>query len=413
MNVLLVTTCWWPAFARLAQLLMETGCGVAVLCPPGHPARMLPGVTVFEQRPFSPLRALSRAILRFDPVFIIPGDERASHHMHRLHGHGSTRERELIEHSIGAPESYFDTVSRIGLLARARRLLISIPAGQAITGEGELAAWIAAMPAPSVLKLDGSWGGMGVIIVATRQAAFTAYRRLRRQTSAGRAVFRMIVNRDAYWLADCLRGRPTEVSVQSFIQGLPSDLSMFCWKGEVLAAVMGEAVISLGATRPTSIIRLINRPDMMDTARRLAGEMRLTGFYGLDFIIEAVTDRAYLLEMNPRPTSLTNIRMQPGRDLPGALATALSGTPCPPPTRLPEGTLVAYFPLAWQDGHPDATHPQAHLDVPWNEPALMAEMLQQRWPERQLLARLEQACRRAARSIARLPARFNRALRRS
>jgi hypothetical protein len=67
---------------------------------------------------------------------------------------------------------------------------------------------------------------------------------------------------------------------------------MFCWEGEVLAAVMGEAVVSIGENRPTSIIRLINRPDIMEAATRLARGMGLTGFYGLDFMIEAATNRA-------------------------------------------------------------------------------------------------------------------------
>jgi hypothetical protein len=182
---------------------------------------------------------------------------------------------------------------------------------------------------------------------------------------------------------------------------------MFCWEGEVLAAVAGESVTALGVNRPTSIIRLIRRPDILETAAVLAREMRLTGFYGLDFIIEETTDRAFLLEMNPRPTSLTNIRLEPGRDVLGAAVTALSCMPCPGPAKLPETELVAYFPLAWQGGHPDDTHPDAHHDIPSSEPALMAEMLRPRWPERQILARLEQAARQfAGRMAARLTGLF-------
>jgi hypothetical protein len=172
---------------------------------------------------------------------------------------------------------------------------------------------------------------------------------------------------------------------------------MFCWNGEVLALTMGETVTSLGENRPATVIRLINRPDFREAATLLAHELRLSGFYGLDFIIDAATDRALLLEMNPRPTALTNIRREAGRDLLGAMVTAVSGLPCPAPEDLPESPLVAYFPLAWQAGSPE---PGMQEDVPWNDPALMAEMLRPRWPERRLLAKLDQACRQMKGDVA-------------
>lgn len=390
MKILLATTCWWPGFARFAQLLVDMGCDIAVLCPTGHQTRVIRGITVLEQSAFNPLHALSDAISRFDPVFIVPGDERVSHHLHRLHASGTAQERRLIERSLGAPEHYATTVSRVKLLETAQRLDIRIPVGQAVTNTADLVGWLDRVPAPWVFKVEGSWGGMGVITVATRKAAFAAHRRLRRQSNPASAAFRMAINRDAYWMAAWLGSGPAEVSVQSFIEGCPGDLAMFCWEGEVLAAVMGEAVVSIGENRPTSIIRLINRPDIMEAATRLARDMGLTGFYGLDFMIEAATNRVFLLEMNPRPTALTNIRVEPGRDLLGALVTTLSGAPCPAPARLPESALVAYFPQAWQEGgHPDETHPGAFHDIPSSEPALMAEMLRPRWPERRFLARLE------------------------
>lgn len=402
-SVLLVTTCWWPAFARLAHLLKDMGCSVAILCPTGHPARKIAGIAVFEQWAFRPLAALSAAIGASRPAIVIPGDERAARHLHRLHESGTAAERQLIERSLGSPAGYATTMSRIALLQRAARLALPVPPGQAVSGRAELAAWLANTPAPWVVKADGSWGGMGVAVVDTARAARAALSRLRGQAGIWPAVFRLIVNRDPFWLADRLRGSHAALSVQSFIRGRPADLAMFCWQGEVRAALMGEAVTSLGANRPTAIIRLIDRPDMLDAARHLARDMQLTGFYGLDFMIEDGTGRAYLLEMNPRPTSLTNIRASRGGDLLGALFTALSGESCAAPAPLPQDAVVAYFPLAWQGGHPDDTHPEAHHDIPATEPALMHEMLRLRWPERQMLARLECLFRqRGSRILARL-----------
>ncbi len=396
-KILLVTTCWWPACARLAQLLRDAGCGVGVLCPTGHPARVIAGVSIFEQSAFRPVRALADAIWRFDPVFIVPGDERGLRTLHRLHGVGTDHERALIERSLGAPEHYAGIFSRSKILALAGTQNILTPEGAPVARLGALTAWMGTAPAPWVLKLSGSWGGMGVKAVTTRNSAAAAFRRLRGQAHFGAALFRMLVYRDAFWLADWLRFEPIEISVQRFISGHAGDLSMFCWEGEVLAMTMAETVLSLGENRPASMVRLIERADFWQAGTRLARAMRLSGFYGLDFIIETATDRAFLLEMNPRPTALSNIRLEPGRDLLGALVTALTGAPSVP-FGIPDEALVAYFPLAWQQAG-DGSLAQAHQDVPWHEPALMAEMLRPRWPERRFLARFLEGGRRMVRRL--------------
>jgi hypothetical protein len=150
-RVLLVTTCWWPALARLAHFLVDAGCAVGIICPAGHPARLVAGVEVFEQSAFRPLIALSGAILRFDPVFIVPGDERALRHLHRLHTTGSAKERALVERSLGPPERYPVTTSRIELLTMAARLGVAVPAGAQIAGAAALDAWMAGVAAPFVL----------------------------------------------------------------------------------------------------------------------------------------------------------------------------------------------------------------------------------------------------------------------
>ena len=172
---------------------------------------------------------------------------------------------------------------------------------------------------------------------------------------------------------------------------------MFCRDGEVLAASVAEAVSCGGATGPSTIVRLVDRPEFVEGARRLAHELRLTGFHGLDFMVDQATGRALLIELNPRLTALSNIRIDAARDLVAAAAAMLTGVPCAPPATRPEAELVAHFPSAWQWHRNDPRLAACFQDVPWEAPALMAEMLRPSWPERPLLARMEAGSRRLVR----------------
>jgi hypothetical protein len=48
---------------------------------------------------------------------------------------------------------------------------------------------------------------------------------------------------------------------------------------------------------------------------------------GFDFMIEAATGAAYLIEMNPRNTPICAVRLGPGRDLAEAPVARISGRP--------------------------------------------------------------------------------------
>jgi hypothetical protein len=156
----------------------------------------------------------------------------------------------------------------------------------------------------------------------------------------------------------------------------------------VLAATVAEAVACWGETGPSTIVRLVHRPDFVADARRLARALRLTGFYGLDFMVEQSTGKMILIELNPRATALANIRLHLGGDLIGAAASLFSGVPCPRPASLPADELVAHFPLAWHWNRNDPRLETCFQDIPWGEPALVTEMLRPSWPDRPVLARM-------------------------
>jgi hypothetical protein len=121
---------------------------------------------------------------------------------------------------------------------------------------------------------------------------------------------------------------------------------------------------------------------MMSAAERMAQRLGLSGFFGLDFMIEDGTDAAYLIEINPRSTPLCHLRLGTGRDLIGALVSQLSGQPLEEQPPITDNDLIAYFPQAWASN--SELLQSSFQDIPWDEPELMEELLHP-WPNRSLV----------------------------
>ena len=122
---------------------------------------------------------------------------------------------------------------------------------------------------------------------------------------------------------------------------------------------------------------------MLATAKRLVDRLGLSGFVGFDFIIEEHTGDSYLIEMNPRFTQLTPLRMGVGHDLVGALSESCfdrSMSNAPPITTKDK---IAFFPQAWLCEPTNPLIRASYHDVPWDYPELVRKLIRaprsQRW----------------------------------
>ena len=139
------------------------------------------------------------------------------------------------------------------------------------------------------------------------------------------------------------------MSVQGYIDGWPANIGVACWQGEVLASVCAELVATTSATGPSTVARIIRNGEMEEAARRVVGALGLSGTIGFDFMIEAATGDAYLIEMNPRNTPICAVRLGAGRDLAEALVARIAGRAereRPPRT---ERDIVVFFPDTWRE----------------------------------------------------------------
>jgi hypothetical protein len=132
-------------------------------------------------------------------------------------------------------------------------------------------------------------------------------------------------------------------------------------------------------------VRVVDNAEMMSAAERIASRLGLSGFFGLDFMIEDGSGAAYLIEMNPRTTPLCHLRLGKGRDMAGALSAQLAGQPLLEALPITQNEMIAYFPQAW-NGDRDVLQ-SCFQDIPQGEPDLVQELLHP-WPDRTLLFRL-------------------------
>ncbi len=393
MTILLTDTTRWPCAARLAIGLSKAGGSVFAVCPTrGHP--LLKTRVVRQTFPYSglhPLESLETAIEATKPEIIIPCDDRGVQHLHELHARACSLDSAgsaivtLIERSLGAPESYPIVSARYDLLKIAREEGLRAPDTNLIGTIDDLKSWQPGRTLPLLLKADGTSGGRGVRIARTAEEAEQCFLELARPFGTAQVMKRLIINRDPFWLGPWWNDSKPAVIAQSYIQGRPANCAVVCWKGKVLAGFGVEVASLQETTGPATVVRVVDNPDMLLSAERIARRLNLSGFFGLDFMIEEGTGATYLIEMNPRCTPLCHLQLGRGRDMIEALVAQLSGQPFRETPPVTENDMIAYFPQAWN--YKSELLQSSFQDIPQGEPQLIEELLRP-WPERTLLARI-------------------------
>jgi hypothetical protein len=401
LKVLIATTTWWPSAAYLAIAFERAGASVYSLSPIGNPLRKLKFVDgVHTYSALEPHKSLVLAMTSFEPDIIIPTDDRTVEHIHTLYAKacvfGPSRGqaiRAVIERSLGLPSGHCIVGTRHAFLEKMRKRGVGIPAGAALSSIDDVRTWCAAQEPPWVIKAEGSWGGSGVILAKTVADAEKAYKDLSSPLAFHKALRFLLVDRDPFTLSRFLRRKKRNVMTQAHILGAQVTCMAASWQGRLLGTVNAEVLSTQGRVGASTLLRLIDNPDMDAVAAATAEHLGLSGFFGLDFILEESTGKCLLIEMNPRATQLGHIRLH-GADLVTRLCAA-TGTDLSVPNRFPDhAQLIALFPQSLRFLEKNVTFEELQIDIPWSEPALVEELLRLPWTKRGLLARLEAVIRR-------------------
>ena len=379
-TVLIATTSSWYPTARLAIALARAGCEVEMVCPGSHPARKTKAVRrTHVYRGLAPLTSFARAIAIVQPDFIVPADDLATQHLHRLHARERRNGRAesplcaLIERSLGSPESFPAVNARAAFMDLAHQEGLRVPATQVIRNIDDLRTWVARTGVPAVLKADGTSGGDGVRIAHTLVEAERFFKELQAPPLLARAAKRALVDQDKTLVWPSLLRRRSVVNAQTFVAGCEATSAVVCWKGAVLASLHFEVVNKASSRGHATVVRLIENAEMSAAAEKMVRRLSLSGLYGFDFMLEAETGNAYLVEINPRSTQVGHLSLGPGRDIPAALYAALSGKAVEATPKITEKDTIALFPQEWIR---DAESPflrLAYHDIPFEEPELIRD----------------------------------------
>ena len=381
LKVLVATTFRWPGAARLAVDLHEVGCAVEGVAPRGSPVHAVSAVQRSHALALAdPIRSLRCAIEASDPDVVVPFDDRTRQALARLHAGtdpsttSGARLRACLERSLGSPDGFDRVYSRAAVMTIARDAGITCPPTARVRSSEDVSSWMRRNPGPAVLKTDGSWGGRGVAILRTEAEGRKAWREMYRRPPLARALKRLFVERDPWALRSWMAGTRPTLSIQTFVPGRPANAAVACYRGTPLGAVQAEVIESDGPTGPSTVLRVIDHPDIVYAVKSIVSNLELSGLCGLDFIVDH-DGRAHLLELNPRATPTSHLVGADGTDLLTALRTAY-GYDRPPvrTAEYPDG-LVALFP---QQLRRDPSSPNlrlAHHDVPTHAPDLVASVM--------------------------------------
>jgi hypothetical protein len=366
----------------MAMALAEAGCAVDVLCPSGHPVVMT-GATrgIYTYNGLMPLRSITRAISDSGAALVIPGDDLAAIQLHQLYN-AESRARgpassicEVIERSLGSPVGFDLVHARSDFMRVAREEGVRVPETAVIGNVSELQRWIERVGFPCVLKANGTSGGDGVQIANSAAEAERSFRKLGAPPLIARAVKRAIVDRDLTLLRPSFFRRGHVVNAQAFIKGHEATSAIACWKGVVLASLHFEVLEKMHSTGHATVVRLIEHREMTLAAEKIARRLNLSGLHGLDFVLEASSGNAYLIEINPRTTQVGHLAMGAGRNLPAALYAALTGKDNEASAKVTERDTIALFPQEWKRDPRSPYLSSAYHDVPWQEPLLVSSCI--------------------------------------
>lgn len=394
-HILIASTTWWPTAARLALAFGDAGADASVICPKGNPARVLKRLRgTYLYSSIAPRKALIRAILGSKPDIIVPTDDRTVAHLHALYRASSSADpddvaiRTLIVRSLGTPEEHALLGTRHRFLEAVRADGVAVPGGAALASEADVEAWCNATQAPWVIKAEGSWGGSGVIVAHTLSDAKAAFRQLSCTLPARKAFRILLVDRDPFPFLQFLRRERRGVVGQNYVMGNQATLMVACWQGRVLGTVGAEVLSTQGATGAATVLRLQDNSRLDAVAALVAHRFGMSGFFGLDFIIEEKTSTPFLIELNPRATQLGHLGGKKS-SLASLLLSALRQEAPIAMAPRQQDRVVALFPQALRFAANAPNWSMADLDAPWSEPTLVKELLRQPWTKRSLLARLE------------------------
>lgn len=302
-----------------------------------------------------------QCVRQLSPQWVLPLDELSSQVLQqigigRLQGGATPLPADvvaLVQRSLGDPTGYSLFAVRRRAHEAALAANIPVPAQSNANDTDACLAFAAAQAYPVVLKQEGSRGGVGAFILESEPA-------LREFMASGA------------WG----RSGPAWV-IQAFVPGELGMHAVFADHGRVLAQVSAVQTVRRNqrVTAPSSVVRLMQHDQMAASCAAFVEATGASGLHGWDFQIDQ-GGKAWMIEHNPRPISISHLGGLVGSDLCQALASVCGVAGGTAASACAIARDVALFPDEWQrDPHSPMLHEVFH-DAPWDDQPLFTALLQ-------------------------------------
>jgi predicted ATP-grasp superfamily ATP-dependent carboligase len=377
-TVLLVSTATrWYGTARMPRVFANAGFEVVLLAPTGSLAaksRYVSRIVSISANaiPMELLVALIRAVDDVSPRVLIPCDEMAVRLLFALRlkppagldSATNSRLVALMNRSLGDAEFFSASIDKTLLPAAAQSLGVRVPPYAVVTRAHDAIEHGSSLGYPLVVKRRFGFAGQGVAIASSRDELIGACERLLRPDQL-----------------DIGENHSPQLLIQKFIVGPHHSQALVALDGVPLAGFAWERASASDPVKgQTVLLRFVHSPQTRAYSEGLCRGFGMSGLFNMQYLIDAATGEAHLLEINRRIVTHMHLGERVGIDLAQALRRGLDGE-IPASALAPDATTAAsitIFPREWlrNPASPYLTdHP---VDVPWDEPELLAAMLAMR-----------------------------------
>lgn len=385
-RLLLVSTATrWLGTARMPRVLARAGFEVALLAPEDSLATRSryiarAGILPVTATPMEWLRSLVRMIDQVSPEMLVPCDEMAIRLLFTaalkpppgFEPALRARLAMLIARSLGDPRYYAVSIDKTMLPAAAQSLGVRVPRYAVVARIGDALVHAAAVGYPVALKRRFGFAGQGVAVVSTPEDLTAAAQRLLRPDPL-----------------DLEEWREPRLLVQAYVRGPHHSQALVALRGVPLASFAWERHVATNPVKgQTAVLRFVDSREMAAFSDALCRGFGMTGFFNVQCIIDERTGAAHLLEINRRLVTHMHLGERVGVDLGQALFDTLearaggavpdgSGGGCGQ-SQTQGGQPVVVFPREWLRNPDSRALTELPVDIPWDEPELLAAMLAMR-----------------------------------
>ncbi len=349
-RVLVIATNDWSSIGQLVLALIKVGFEIAVVCPSGSPIKNIRNLNArYKYKTSQSLKSIRGAIADWAPVFLVCNDDVAVRELHKIHRQACIETDspesggliELIESSLGDPQSFAVSRSKSRLMSVAKALNIPCPPTIVVNTHEDIDRQLGRVAYPVLIKLDESWGGRGVRLARNQRELLHAVLELSFPYNWPKSLKRLAA-RGIQHLPDRWRlPLPQNISIQSHVLGRPANRAVVCWHGSILAGISVEAVQTESQFGPTTLAKILDHAELAEAAERIVASQKLSGFLGFDFILDHA-NQAWFLEMNPRATPTCHLRFG-APSLPASLFATVTGEqPRNDAREVPQDTIAVF-----------------------------------------------------------------------